>query len=179
MWNTDVRRRRRRDGFTLPELLLASALTAALMLSLGSAINAAFGSYRENERLAGVSQAARSVLYRITRDIRTAEAVSVQSTYVEIVPPPDGSGLTRIRYEFDGAARTLRYSRTVNGSTTTQTLLGDGEYQVVLFYPAALMGRDADGVWCTKNVTIRLELDSDRQRYPYTASAAPRRNQEF
>jgi len=171
--------RRNTNAFTLVEMLLALGLTAALMAAVGAAIHGSLSSYRENEQMARATQAARSVMDRITRDIRAAEAVSVTSFEVTIIPIDDGSGTDEIRYEYDYQTRILTYYRTVDGVTSSYPMLGAGDVELTMFYAMSELGKDWQKVPCTKNVTLRVEFAVGGEITRVTASAAPRRNQLY
>lgn len=171
--------RRNTNAFTLVEMLLALGLMAALMAAVGAAVHASLSSYRENQQMASATQAARSVMDRITRDIRAAEAVSVTSFEITIIPIDDGSGIEEIRYEYDYQTEVLTYHRTVNGATSSYPMLGAGDVELTTFYATSELGQDWQGVPCTKNVTMRVKFAVGGEVTHITASAAPRRNQLY
>ena len=171
--------RRNTNAFTLVEMLLALGLAAVLMAAVGAAVHGSLSSYRENQQMAGATQAARSVMDRITRDIRAADAVSVTSFEVTIIPIDDGSGVEGIRYEYDYQTQILTYHRTVDGVTASYPMLGAGDVELTTFYAMGELGQDWQGVACTKNVTLRVEFTVDGEITRVTASAAPRRNQLY
>jgi len=167
-----------KEGFTLVELFLSLAIMAALMAAIAAAMQASFQSYSENEKLATAAQAARSALRRITDDIRTADAVEASGSGVRIIPPA-GSGVDLIEYEATDNGK-LYYRRTVNGIPTEHILLGDdGELSVESFYVATEMVQDEQDQWYTVRANIRLDLSVGGRHVAISASAAPRRNQEY
>ncbi len=170
--------RKQQKGFTLLELLISISLLAMLMASVAAAVHASLQSSTENTKLAALTQSARSVLNRITHDVRTAAAVDVTSTAVTIIPPA-GSGMDQIQYEFaDGV---LYYRRTVSGSQESFVLIGSADENVTVgsFLVLSEIGLDWQGVSCTKSVTVTLGLTSGSNTLTVTASASPRRNQTF
>jgi len=64
-----------KNAFSIPELLIALAITAMLMVAVAVAFSASMMSYRQNEDLFKVVNSARQALYRITTQLRTATAV--------------------------------------------------------------------------------------------------------
>lgn len=167
-----------KSGFSILELLIALTLMAALLTSVGIAMKASFQSYSENEKIAAATQAGRSVLGRITNDIRTAEAVDSTSTQVSIIPPDNAEGVQLIQYEFDGG--TLYYRRTVNGTTTSYVLLGgNDDVTVSSFNVDREVGVDWQGNNCTKSITLQVTFVVDDRTLSLTASADPRRNQIY
>ena len=177
--SSDVARRPNNTGFTLIEILLAVTIAGLLMAAVGTAFHASMTSYRENQKIAAVTQTARSVLNRMTRDIRAAAAINVQPLQVTIVPVDDGSGTEEIRYEYDYDNQRLYCRRTVGGTTTSYPLLGGDGVEAVTFYATSKLGKDWQDVTCTKSVTVRLEFRIGGQTCSVTATASPRRNQLY
>ena len=62
-------------GFTIVELLLALAITGVLLAAVAVAFNASIINYRENEDIFKTINSARQALFRITTQLRTADAV--------------------------------------------------------------------------------------------------------
>ena len=171
-------KRLKRSGIGLAELLISVSLMAALLAAVAAAMNATFTGYSENEKISSATQAARSVLNRVATDVRRCEDATVTATSVTLVPVADGSGLTQLKYELLNG--TLFYYRTVNGVTTTYTLLGSGDRaQVTAFVVNRVAGTDAGGQACTTSVTVALTLTVDNRTLTVTTTADPRRNQLF
>jgi len=167
-----------RGGFGLIELLLSLAIMAMLLAAVSAAIHTSLKSYQENQKIAAVTQSARSILDRMMRDVRTAAAVDSAATELTIIPPDDGSGLEQLKYDFTGGV--LYYRRTVSGQTTSHVLLGSGdEVTVSDFTVTREVGQDWQGTPCTKSITASLSLAAGGYTFSVTASAAPRRNQLY
>ena len=62
-------------GFTLAELLIALAVTGILLTAVAMAFNASIINYRQNENIFKTINGARQALFRITSQLRTADAV--------------------------------------------------------------------------------------------------------
>ena len=77
-----------RNGFTLVELLLALALMGILLASVAAAFHASIQSYEVNTTIADATQAARSIMDRLARDVRQAHSVTATTSSVT---PSDGS----------------------------------------------------------------------------------------
>ncbi len=169
----------RQAGFSLVEMMIAIALMAALLVSLGSAMKAALDSSTENAKLSEASQTGRSILNRICQDIRTATAVTTTSTSITLLPPTNASGLTQIQYDLTDSKLYLR--RTVSGTQTSYVLLGDttDNVSVETFGITSQTGTDYKDVSCIATVNIQLKLDYDGNEFSLTASASPRQNQQF
>lgn len=165
-------------GFSLVEVLLAITLVALLLLSVGVALQASFDSYQENDKIAAATQAARSALGRMTREIRNAEALNADSTSITILPPSGGDWPDQIEYELSDG--TLYYRLTEDSTETEHVLLGGTSgVAVTSFDVAHQMGQDAQGTPCVKTVTVKLQLNVDGQSHTVSASVSPRRNQTF
>ncbi len=66
-------------GFTIMELLLALAISSMLLAAVAVAFNASIINYRENEDIFKVINSARQSLFRMTSQLRTADAVEPNS----------------------------------------------------------------------------------------------------
>jgi len=66
---------RHKTGFTIAELLLALAIASILLVAVAVAFNASAINFRENEEIFRVVNNARQSLFRMTTQIRTADAV--------------------------------------------------------------------------------------------------------
>mgnify|MGYP006290272339 CR=1 FL=1 len=153
-----------------------------LLTAVATAMQASSTNHRENVEIADGTQAARVLVQRLAREVRTAEAVDLfaPSEVLRIVPPADGSGVTYIEYEYDIDNERLLYKVTKSEGTDTYVLLGgDDGLGVRMFYVSYEFGQDWQGVDCAKSVTIRLELETGGEVISLTTSACPRRNQVY
>lgn len=164
-------------AFTLVEVLLATALTAVLMAAAAVAVHGSLQGYGENEDIADMTQAARSVLARMMREVRTADEVDATATSLSILPPDDGSGATLIQYDWDNGE--LVYSRTVSGVTTSETILGANNAVSAPSFAVSRQTGVADEVVYTKTVTATITFSAGGRALAVTASADVRRNQEY
>jgi len=166
------------NGFTLVELLIALALMAALLSALAAGVHASLQNYDENDKIAQTTQTSRAVLDRMASDLRTADGLTVTTTSVTITPPDNDENLAKAVYSWQNGA--LTYSQTIGAQTKSYTLLdGSGDVKIQSFSVSNQMGKDAKGVDCIVNVTIKMTLSANGKSYPYSISAAPRRNQTF
>ena len=172
-------RRNRKAGFTLAEILIALAIMAGLLTSVAAVVHASMLSYKENDTLTAITQNARSILHRMMREIRTAEAVTTGFSKVTIIPPHDGSGIQQIEYEFDEDL-VFSYRQTIGGHTTSHVLLDKHTDEVSLTYLVIQSETETvDGITYTKTVTVTMKLRSGNQDITIRASASPRRNQSY
>lgn len=171
---------KRQAGLTIIEMLLSLVLMSLLLTAIAAATRASLSSYDQNAKSAAVQQAARSLLMRMRREIRTAEAVDAQAESGNLVlSPPASTGIDQIRYEYDAGTQSLYYHRTVGGETTTDTILdGSSTVQITGFsvaYETAVVGE----VTCTRRVVVTMALGTGGEMRPVVCSAVPRRNQEY
>jgi prepilin-type N-terminal cleavage/methylation domain-containing protein len=164
-------------GFSFVEVLIAVVLMAMLMTSVAAAVHAALQSYRENELITSMTQSARSILTRMMRDVRTADEVDSTSTSLSILPPDDGSGVTLIQYELAGG--TFYYRRTVGSTTTSEVLLAPGDQVSVDSFTVTRQTGIRDSLVYTESVTATITFTAGGRTFTVTASADPRRNQEY
>ena len=165
-------------AFTVAELLLALTISALLLLAIATVMYAGLENYEQNEQLATVTQTARGVLNRMTRDIRTASAIDYSSEVFTIIPPDDGSGITQIQYERDGGR--LIYRVTKNGTEATENLIAsDDDVQISSFSVTEETGQDWEGYDCTKCLAIGVALSIDGKTHTFSATARPRRNRLY
>jgi prepilin-type N-terminal cleavage/methylation domain-containing protein len=64
-----------KTGFTIAELLIALALSSILLVAVAVAFNASATNYRQNEDIFRTVNNARQALFRMTSQLRTANAV--------------------------------------------------------------------------------------------------------
>ena len=126
---------KRKTGFTIAELLLAVAIGGMLLAAVAFAFNASAINCRENEEIFKTMNNARQALFRITSQLRTADAVDPnapnnQCSFITA----DGQDVT---YDYRIADKKLYLITNVDGSayvlcdnvtaaTFTKTLTDDG-----------------------------------------------------
>ena len=167
----------RARAFTVVEVLMAVALTAVLLTSIAVAVRSGIQSYTENERITSMTQAARFVLARMMRDVRTADEVDSTATSLTITPPDDGSGVTLIRYEVTGGS--LTYHRVANGSPADEVLLGPGQAASVNNFQVDRQTFLQDEHVLTRSVRAQVTFAAGGRTMAVTASADVRRNQKY
>lgn len=169
-----MKRRQTKPGFTVAEMLLALAVSAMLLTAIATAMHASLLSYKENEQIAAATQTARAVLNRMTRDIRTARAVSHTGDLLRIIPPEDG-GIAEIQYERDGSE--MIYRVTKNGTQTTYPLVADtDDVTISSFSIAEETGLDSEGLSYIKSLSMRITFEIEGKSFSHVATARPRRN---
>jgi len=92
-------------GFTLVEILMALAITAALLAAVAVAFNASVMNYDENEDIFKAVNSARQAVSRITTQLRTAQAVDPNAPSNECTMiTASGENIT---YRYDSTSNTL------------------------------------------------------------------------
>jgi prepilin-type N-terminal cleavage/methylation domain-containing protein len=71
-------------GFTVAEVLLSLAIASVLLAAVATAFNASIVNYRENENIFVAINSVRQALFRITTQLRTAEAVDPNASSNEV-----------------------------------------------------------------------------------------------
>jgi prepilin-type N-terminal cleavage/methylation domain-containing protein len=165
-----------RCAFTLAEMLIALVITALLLTAVAVAMHASLFSYKENEEIASATQTARSILGRMSRDIRTAQAIDYTGGLLTIIPP--SGDISEIQYQLVGSSLVYRVTR--GGTQTSYDLVGEGDdVQIGSFAIADEDGQDWQGLDCVKSVVISVVFNIGGTQYPFTASARPRRNMVY
>ena len=160
---------RQRSGFTLVELLLALAISAMLLAALGAAFNASAMNYRENEKIFKTINNARQALFRMTRQLRTANGVDPSAPNNECTLMTDGN--EDITYRFNNADGKLYL-------VTNDDLLDD-DYVLCENVTAMTCTKNAvleDTTWVVKSVQISITVSCDDMERTIAAAAVVRRN---
>jgi len=176
----ETRRRRQRRphrAFTLLETLMALALMAMLLAAVAAATHGVLQSYAENAKIAEVTQAARVILQRMMKEVRTADGVNATDHHVLIVPPVNPEQVTQIEYELVGG--TFYRRQTVAGVVEPVALVASGEDLQVLEFAVSRVTAMDGPIEYTVSLTARLSLKVGDNPFIVTASVCPRRNLTF
>ncbi len=168
------RRTAKTGAFTLLEVLLAITVLGMLLASVGVAFKVSMMGYEVNDDFTSATQIARNTLGRMMRDVRMAVDLDSTATRLEIIPPDDGSGLTKIVYELSDA--TLYYRRTVSGVETSHVLLNQDDTGAVETFQVL---REDDLVGEPISVSVRLVIRVGNQPLGVTSSATLRKRQLY
>lgn len=126
---------KRQTGFTLVELLLAVAIAGMLLAAVAVAFNASAVNCRENEEIFKTINNARQALFRMTSQLRTADAVDPNA------PSNECSLITAA-----GEDITYRYNSTDNKLyLVTNDDLTDSDY---------VLCDNVTAMTCTKNAVV-------------------------
>ncbi|MHC4424837.1 MAG: prepilin-type N-terminal cleavage/methylation domain-containing protein [Planctomycetota bacterium] len=160
-----MRNTRYETGFTIAELLLALAIAGMLLAAVAVAFNASTVNYRENEDIFKTINSARQALFRMTSQLRTADAVDPNS------PNNQCSFFTAsgedITYEFRNADNKLYLITNSDGQ----------EYVLCENVTAMSFTRTLtdDGLDC-KSVQISMTVTSGNVQRTVSTAAVVRRN---
>lgn len=158
-----------RAGFTLVELLLALAISAMLLAAVGAAFNASAINYRENEEIFKTINNARQALFRITSQLRTADAVDPNAPSNECTLMTSGG--EDITYQFNSGDNKLYL--------VTNDDWSDSDYVLCENVTAMTCTKNAvleDTIWKVKSVQISLTVSSGDMERTIAAAAVVRRN---
>ncbi|MFW6133236.1 MAG: PulJ/GspJ family protein [Planctomycetota bacterium] len=171
--------RRPTSGFTLVEVLIALAITAMLLTSVGVAVHAALTSHQESGELAAAAHATRVLCDRMARQVRTAAAIDPEapSDVLRLVPSDDG--VSQIEYAFDAERAALVYRVTTGEGTDEHVLIGGADGIEVGGFSVFTRSESDGGETCVRNVTVQLTFAVDNQAFTVTASAFSRRNDTY
>jgi prepilin-type N-terminal cleavage/methylation domain-containing protein len=154
-----------KTGFTIAELLIALAISAMLLVAVAVAFNASAVNYQENEDVFRTINNARQALFRMTSQLRTADAVNPAA------PNNECSFFTaageNITYQFRSAENKLYLITNIDSN---EYVLCDNV--TAMTFTKTLTG---DGLDC-KSVQISMTVASGNVQKTISAAAAIRRN---
>ena len=158
-----------RRGFTIVELLVGLAITGFLLAAVVAAFNASAISYRENEDIFRAINIARGGLSRMTAQIRTADAVDVNSPANECTLLTSGG--EDITYRYDSTDDTLYL--------VTNDDLDDDDFVLCEDVTAMTFTRNtasAGALVYVKSVQMSMTVTSGNVQKTVAAAAVVRRN---
>jgi prepilin-type N-terminal cleavage/methylation domain-containing protein len=154
-----------KTGFTIAELLIALAISAMLLVAVAVAFNASAVNYQENEDIFRTINNARQALFRMTSQLRTADAVNPAA------PNNECSFFTaageNITYQFRNAENKLYLITNIDSN---EYVLCDNV--TAMTFTKTLTD---DGLDC-KSVQISMTVASGNVQKTISAAAAIRRN---
>lgn len=155
----------RAAGFTVVECLISLAICAMLMTAVAVAFNASLVNFRENEEMFQSINSARQALTRMTTQLRTADAVDIDTTATASCAFVSSTGES-ITYEFRADDNKLYL---ITNSDASEYILCDN-------VTAASFTRTltTDGLNC-KSVLISLTVQCGGSERTLSAAAVVRR----
>ncbi len=154
-----------RFGFTVVELLLALAISAMLLTAVTVAFNASVVNYRENEEIFRTINSARQALFRMTSQLRTADAVDPNAPNNEcaLITPANEN----ITYRYNSADNKLYLDTNSNSYVLCDHVTAMTFTKNVVF---------EDPYWIVKSVQISITVVSGDMERTIAAAAVVRRN---
>ena len=156
-----------KTGFTIAELLIALAISAMLLVAVAVAFNASAVNYQENEDIFKVINNARQALFRMTSQLRTANAIDSAS------PSNECSFITAadedITYQFRIADNKLYLITNVDSN---EYVLCDNVTAMTCTKTSVVV----DTLIKVKSVQISMTVVSGNVQKTISAAAAIRRN---
>lgn len=169
MHNTQytIRNMKYRRGFSLAELLFAMAITAILLAAVAIAFNASVINYSENKDIFRAINNARQALFRITTQLRTADAVdpNLATNQCSLIT----AGGNNITYSYSAGDNTLYL---IDNSTGSSYTLCDNVTAMIFTKNTAVEGF----VTYVKSVQISITVASGDAQRTISAAAVVRRN---
>jgi prepilin-type N-terminal cleavage/methylation domain-containing protein len=169
--NTSCRSRAKSNkyAFTVAELLLALAISSILLAAVATAFNASIINYRDNEDMFKIINSARQALFRLTSQLRTADAVEPNS------PSNECSLITN-----DGDNITYRFNNVDNKLyLITNDDLSDPDYVLCDNVTAMTFTKETvieDGLEIVRSVQVSITVSRGNVERKISAAAVVRRN---
>ncbi len=164
-----LRKQKQSGGFTLVELLISASISAVLLAGFAVVISGTLFSYEQNTNTMSLDQVGRSIMERMTQEIRSSSNLNVGSNLLTITPI-DASDPDEIRYRLaDGV---FYYDQVNGGIVTSNILIGPQDNVTVTSFTIDLI---LNGSTATL-ANVALELQSGDSTRTIRASAAPRVN---
>ena len=157
-------------GFTIVELLISLAITVILLTTVAIAFNASAINYKENKSIFDTVNSARQALYRITTELRTAEAVD-STTANNVCTLLRSQGDAGITYNYDSSDNTLYL---VDISSSASYKLCENVTAMTFSKNSAVV----DGQTRVKSVQISMTVSDGNVIQNLSAAAVIRRNLE-
>jgi type II secretory pathway pseudopilin PulG len=156
-------------AFTIVELLVALAITGLLLAAVAVAFNASAINYRENEDIFKTINNARQALFRITTQLRTANAVDPNAPANECsIITANGEDIT---YRFENSENKL-YLVTNDGVSDCNYVLCDNVIGMTFSKDTVTEG----ALTYVENVQISMTVQSRDLQRTVSAAAVVRKN---
>lgn len=163
------RRRPQSGGFTLVELLISLSLSAILLAGFGAMVHGVLFSYEQNTNSTALDQVGRSIIERMTQEIRSSSNVDCSSNLLKIYPT-DPADPDEIHYRLEDGV--FYYDQVNGGIVTSNILIGAQDSVTVQSFTIDLV---IDGSTATL-VSVTLGLQSGGASRTIKTSASPRVN---
>jgi Tfp pilus assembly protein FimT len=157
------------DGFTIAEALIALAVVSILLAAVAVAFNASAINYRENNDIFNAVNKARQALFRITTQLRTADAVNpdLLSNECSLIT----AGGDDITYRYNSSAKKL-YLITNDNASDSDYVLCDNVTAMAFTKDIVTEGPQTK----VKSVQISITVAAGDIQRMLSAAAVVRRN---
>ena len=159
-----------KTGFTIAELLISLAIAGMLLAAVSVAINASAKNYQENEDIFKAINSARQALFRITSQLRIANAVDPNNALSHECTMITAAG-ENITYRYNSGDGKL-YLITNDDLTDSDYVLCDN----VTAMNCTKTTEVVDAIIVVKYVQISLTVASDGIKKTISAAATIRKN---
>jgi prepilin-type N-terminal cleavage/methylation domain-containing protein len=156
-----------KTGFTIAELLVALAVAGILLAAVAVAFNASVINYRENENLFKTINSARQALFRMTSQLRTADAVDPTAPANECTMITAGGD--DITYQYNNGDNKLYL---IDNSSGSNYVLCDNVTATTFTKNSVI----EDSQTIVKSVQISITVASGNVQRTVSAAAVIRRN---
>lgn len=157
------------SAFTIVELLIALAITGLLLAAVAVAFNASAMNYRENQDIFKTINNARQALFRITTQLRTANAVDPNALDNECSMITAGD--EDITYRFESSENKL-YLVTNDNTADSDYVLCHGVTAMTFTKDTVTEG----SLTYVQNVQISMTVQSGHLQRTVSAAAVVRKN---
>jgi type II secretory pathway pseudopilin PulG len=158
---------------TLPELLISMTILAMMMAALAAAVHAGLTSQDMSVTLSDLTQAGRSIMQRMTREIRAASDVECATGQLTITPSSGGHSIV---YELTDGTFYYKTRESESADPVSSVMLASDDDITVSAFTITLTEVVPDeGSDYTTMATVVLTLSGGGQSYTVTGSAAPRK----
>ncbi len=158
-----------KTGFTLAELLVALVISSILLVAVAFAFQSSIMNYQENEDIFKVINNARQALFRMTTQLRTADAVMIgEPNNVCTFQTPDSESIT---YEYRNADNKLYLITNIDGS---EYVLCDNV--TAMYFTRETFYDSDDDLTKVKSVQISMTVENGDIEKTISAAAVIRRN---
>lgn len=159
----------RSSGFTLVEVLISLAISGILLAAVAVAFNASVMNYQENEDIFKTINSARQALFRITTELRTADAVDPNAPANECsMIKASGEDIT---YQYNSSDGKL-YLITNDDTTDDDYVLCNNVTDMTFTKDTVVK----DSLVVVKSVQISMTVSNDNITKTVSAAAVVRRN---
>jgi Tfp pilus assembly protein PilW len=168
-----------RRGLSLPEIMIGLSITVLLLTASAAAFNASAQAVSMNDRFFRASQSSRVSLNQLMVEIRRSDAVSVNSTYIDVIRPAEdltpGEVFRRFTYDSANQKLTVQIFQAGNVGGPVRTLATN--VTAVTFGPADMV-KDANQAWVVVRVPVMVTVTVGENAITLNGAAAPRRAQK-